>query len=338
MVVISGDMGGTNTRLQLTSHKDGNTEIIFTRKYRAADYACLSEVIRTFIGESNIDPSSIEAACLAVAGPVENGAVTFTNLPWVINEEDIAEVLGLSTEHVKLINDFKAIGYGIETLEKRDLVTLQKGDYLEDAPVAVIGAGTGLGMCVVSYHGGDTIVLPTEGGHQDFAPVDDEQIALFQYLKKKLHRISIERICCGPGIVSIYKYVVAHPLYNQPESAELKRELYKGAQDQAALITRYALEHGDPMALRTLDIFIRVYGAVAGNMALTTLSRRGLYVVGGIAPKLLKQLEQGQFMSMFKDKGRLSELLEKIPVHVVTNTDVGLQGAALFASRLALQK
>lgn len=337
MIVISGDMGGTNTRLQLTQHEGSATTIVFTRKYRAVDYVCLSEVIKEFIRDAKIDSQTIKAACLAVAGPVENGSVSFTNLPWVINEDNIADVLGLPAEKVKLINDFKAIGYGIETLDKKDLVTLQKGEYAEDAPVAVIGAGTGLGMCVVNYFQDHTLVMPTEGGHQDFAPVDDEQIALFRYLKKRLHRISVERICCGPGIVNIYKYVVAHPLYNQPESAELKRELYS-AQDQAALITHYALERGDPMALRTLDIFIRVYGAVAGNLALTTLARRGLYVVGGIAPKLLKQIQQGQFMTMFTDKGRVSEILHRIPVHLVTNTDVGLQGAALFASRLALQK
>ncbi|WP_018300087.1 glucokinase [Fangia hongkongensis] len=333
MIVLSGDVGGTNTRLQLTKNVNGVTEAIVVKKYLAAEYKSLSDVIRRFLKEAKLGKEEIKAASLAVAGPVKNGAIEFTNLPWAITEKELAEVLSLPLEKVKLINDFASIGYGLESLKTSELVCLQQAPIDENAPIVMVGAGTGLGMGVVTKVDGVTHVYPSEGGHQDFAPVNDEQIELFQFLKKKLHRVSIERICCGPGLVNIYHYVVANPLYNQPESPELRRDMHRGL-DQAQLITKYAIEKGDPMALRALDIFISVYGAVAGNMALATLPRQGLYIVGGIAPKLIDQIKDGRFINMFNDKGRMSGLMKEIPVYVVMNTDAGLNGAAKYAEML----
>ncbi|WHN65890.1 glucokinase [Cysteiniphilum sp. QT6929] len=333
MIVLAGDVGGTNTRLQLTEYKDKKSKVLFAKKYLAVDFKSLSAIIEKFLAESSIDKALIKAACIAVAGPVKNGAIEFTNLPWGLTETELAEVLTLDISKVKLINDFASIGYGLDSVETKDLVCLQQAPIDQNAPIAMVGAGTGIGMGIVTKHDNKTFVYPSEGGHQDFAPVDDEQIGLFQFLKKKLHRVSIERICCGPGLVNIYKYVVANPLYNQPESPELRRDMHKGG-DQAQLVTQYAVEKGDPMSLRAVDIFIRVYGAVAGNMALATLPKRGLYIVGGIAPKLIKQMQDGRFMKNFHDKGRMTGLMKEIPVFVVMDTDVGIKGASAFALSL----
>ncbi|WP_116964387.1 glucokinase [Fastidiosibacter lacustris] len=333
MIVLSGDVGGTNTRLQITEHQSKKAKIIFAKKYLAAEFKSLSAIIEQFLAEATFDRSKIQAVCIAVAGPVKNGAIEFTNLPWGLTENELAEVLCLDKSKVRLINDFTSIGYGLDSVEKNNLICLQKAEIDPDAPIAMVGAGTGIGMGIVTKHNGQTLVYPSEGGHQDFAPVDDEQIGLFQFLKKRLHRVSIERICCGPGLINIYKYVVANPLYNQPESPELKRDMHKGI-DHAQLITQYALEKGDPMALRAVDIFIRVYGAVAGDMALVTLPKGGLYIVGGIAPKIITQMQDGRFMKTFQDKGRLSGLMKEIPIFVVMDTDVGIKGAAEFALSL----
>ncbi|WP_119344289.1 glucokinase [Facilibium subflavum] len=333
MIVLSGDVGGTNTRLQITEHQNATVKVLFTKKYLAVEFKSLSDIINQFLKESQFDKKRVEAACLAVAGPVKDGAIEFTNLPWGITETELAKVLTLPADKVKLINDFASIGYGLSALDKTDVVCLQKAEIDKTAPIAMVGAGTGLGMGLVTKHKAQTFVYPSEGGHQDFAPVDEEQIGLFEFLKRRLHRVSIERICCGPGLVNIYKYVVANPLYNQPESPELKRDIHKGL-DPAKLITHYAIDKGDPMALRAVDIFIRVYGAVAGNMALATLPKQGLYIVGGIAPQLISQIQDGRFMKMFHDKGRMSGLMQEIPVYVVMNTDVGLKGAAVYATML----
>ncbi|WP_395946975.1 glucokinase [Caedibacter taeniospiralis] len=333
MIVLAGDVGGTNARLQLTEYSHKKAKVIFAKKYLAVDFKSLAAIIEKFLLESAVDKPLIQTACIAVAGPVKNGAIELTNLPWGVTEAELSEVLCLEHSKVKLINDFASIGYGLDSIESKDLITLQNAPIEDDAPIAMVGAGTGIGMGIVTKHNGQTFVYPSEGGHQDFAPVDDEQIGLFQFLKKKFHRVSIERICCGPGLVNIYKYVVANPLYNQPESPELRRDMHKG-EDQAHLITQYALEKGDPMALRAVDIFIRVYGAVAGNMALTTLPKRGLYIVGGIAPKLIKEMQDGRFIKTFQDKGRMSGLMKEIPVFVVMDTDVGLKGASTCALSL----
>ncbi|MCF6807770.1 glucokinase [Thiotrichales bacterium 19S9-12] len=341
MLILSGDIGGTNTRLMLAEFKKSTAKkqlsfmsqlnVIFNKTYHSADYKSLNKVIDLFLDDAKAKDKSIYSATFAVAGPIVDGSVQFTNLPWLVKEDELKETL--DTDKVKLINDFEAIGYGIETLESKDLHTLQKGHTDPNNLVAVIGAGTGLGITFLYQDGNHPRVQPTEGGHQDFAPVDDEQVQLLQYLRKKLHRVSVERFASGPGLVNIYRYVTDNPLYNQKESPELKRAIYL-SDNPAAEIANYAHNHGDPMALRAIDIFIKIYGAVAGNLALTTLPKKGLYIVGGIAPKLLSQLNDGRFINAFCDKGRMDSLVKTIPVHVVLNTDVGIQGATIYASRL----
>ena len=191
-------------------------------------------------------------------------------------------------------------------------------------------------MCLVSYdkeH--NPRVFKTEGGHADFAPVDDEQVELFKFMRKTFHRVSPERFCSGYGIYNIYKYVIKHPLYNQPECMELRRELFSVSDsDKAAVVVRYAVQHEEPSALRTIDLFLSIYGSIAGNLALTSLPFRGLYIAGGIAPRLIEQIKQSQFLEKFRDKGRMSAMMKDFPVHIIMNTDVGLIGARTYAASL----
>lgn len=328
MLILSGDVGGTNSRLRLTEFASSTDfKILAEKTFLNQEHESFPEVVTLFLKEQNIAVDKIKATCFAVAGPVVGGTVKVTNLPWFVSEEDLRQELGL--ESVKLINDFEAIGYGIDTLQPHDRHILQKGDFRPKRPRAMIGAGTGLGVALSIPDEGLYRVMPTEGGHVDFAPTDYMQVKLLKYLQKKLHRVSVERVLSGQGIVNIYNFIRENPLFNEDENPALKRVLFK-TDDAAAAITEYAINQHDPMAMRTLDLFIRIYGAAAGNLALTTLPFGGLYIVGGIAPKLLSQFLDGRFLKAFSDKGRMSSLLNDIPMYIVLNTNIGLQGAANY--------
>ncbi|AIT09251.1 glucokinase [Candidatus Francisella endociliophora] len=336
MYILSGDIGGTNTRLEVSLLENGVTKSIAIKKYKGASYNCLSDIIEQFLAEVKLD-GQIESVCLAVAGFVSNGEVEVTNLPWMVSEQYISEGLGIDKSKVKVINDFEAIGYGIESLDKtKDIITIQEGKKDNDNLCAVVGAGTGLGMCLVSYDKDhNPRVYKTEGGHVDFSPVDDEQVELFKFMRKTFHRISPERFCSGYGIYNIYKYVVKNPLYDQPECPELRRELFSVSDsDKAAVIVKYAMQHREPSALRTIDIFLSIYGSVAGNLALTSLPFRGVYIAGGIAPRLIEQIKSSKFLEKFRDKGRMSNMMKDFPIHIIVNTDVGLIGARTYAAGL----
>lgn len=330
MIVLSGDIGGTNTRLQLATVEGNHINPIDCQRFKNSEHPSLEHIVQLFLDKNHTPTRKLDRACFAAAGPIVNNAVTLTNLPWRIETESLQRHLRLPT--VDLLNDFQAIGYGITALAPTDLHPLQNGMPDLYAPKALMGAGTGLGVGIVYWQGSHWQVQSTEGGHVDFAPTDAEQVELLLYLRKKLHRVSVERVVSGPGLVQIYKFARDNPTLGQSENLDLKRELHKAA-DEAALIAQFAIEHRDPIALRALDIFIRAYGASAGNLALTTLAYGGVYIVGGIAPKLLPQIEAGNFMSSFLDKGRMSKLLANMPVNIVLDTLVGLKGAALFAAR-----
>ena len=330
MLILSGDIGGTNTRLQLSKSEHGKLHTLGSQQYINAQFSSLTVIINQFLAQFHTTPAEIHRTCLAVAGPIVNNTVKFTNLPWFVDAVAISRELGTST--VSLINDFQAIGYGIETLTADDLVVLQKGKPNSTAPKAVIGAGTGLGVGILTPINDHYQVLATEGGHVNFAPTDDEQVQLLLYLRKKFHRVSTERVVSGIGLTNIYKFVRDNPILGEKEHPELKLASHQN-EDIGSLIAEFALQHQDPMALRTLALFIRAYGSAAGNLALTTLCFGGLYLVGGIAPKLLSQLKQNTFLSAFGDKGRMSNLIKDIPIYVVLNTRVGLQGAAVYANR-----
>jgi glucokinase len=335
MLVLAGDIGGTHSRILVADFADGSMRILKAKHYINGDYVSLVDVIDAFLTEYDFTKTQINSACFGVPGPVANGMVKFTNLPWVINASDIKEKL--KTEKVELINDFSAIGYGLETLTTSDLHVIQTAKPRQDAIKAFIGAGTGIGVGFMSCHNDYYIAHPTEGGHVDFAPTDDTQIELLKYLLKKYHRVSLERVLSGQGLINIYHFVRDNRIFGEEEDLNLRFliENEKKGTDIAAAVSKYAIQNKDIMAMRALDIFIRIYGAAVGNLALSTLPYGGLYVVGGIAPKLIPQIEKGPFLETFRDKGRVANLLKDVPLYIVKNTDVGLHGAAVFARRLA---
>jgi glucokinase len=338
MLILSGDIGGTNTRLQLTEYyKNQKFDVLHRQNFSNANFKSFPEILNAFALGSDLSLKKIDQACFAVAGPISDGKVQFTNLPWFIEESRLEAELNLKS--VKLINDFEAIGYGIQTLSSENMSHLQTGNPQKEGPISIIGAGTGLGVALLHTIkiSGKTktqpLVTATEGGHVDFAPTDDSQMQLLSYLRKKHHRVSVERVLSGPGLTSIYKFCRDFPLYNQQENSNLKFLVHNAA-DPAADILHYAVKEGDPISLRAMDIFIKCYGAVCGNLALTTLPRGGLYIVGGIAPKILSLLQDGRFLDSFLDKGRMTNLLKEIPVRVVLDAHIGLQGAANYGYQL----
>lgn len=329
IIALSGDVGGTKTRLQLTRFITGKKpEIIATELYRNSEFSRFRDIVTTFLNSQTVN---LDCACIAVAGPVNNGEVKLTNLPWHFSEKQAKEFLNI--DRVKFINDFEAIGYGAPILDDDDYFTLQAGKPRANALRAIIGAGTGLGVALIVQDDEHHKVYATEGGHVDFAPADNTQENLLVYLRKKFHRVSSERVVSGKGLENIYSYMINTPEYAGLENDELKH-LSHFSDKFGAEIARFALEHDDPIALHTLDTFIRCYGTVAGNLALTTLPYGGLYIAGGIAPKLLPQMRDGRFMEAFTDKGRMSNLLNDIPIKIILNTKVGLMGAAYYAAYL----
>ena len=328
MLVLSGDVGGTNTRLQLTEFAGfSEFQILAEARFHNVNYGSFSEIVDLFLQAQAVAIPTIAAACFAAAGPIIDGVVKVTNLPWVLSEVELQERFAFAK--VALMNDFEAAGYALDNIAEKDLFVLQQGIFQSESPRAMIGAGTGLGVAIGVQKDVYYKVIPTEGGHVDFAPTDEVQMELLKYLHKKLHRVSVERVASGYGIVNIYNVIRENPLFNETENQNLKRILFQ-AEDPAANISEYAIMHHDPMAMRTLDLFIRIYGAAAGNLALSTLPFGGLYIMGGIAPKLLPQLTDGRFLNALTDKGRMSSLIKNVPIYVVLNTHIGLQGAANF--------
>ena len=325
LAILTGDIGGTNTRLQLTQFKAGEFDVLAIEKYKNAEAKNFNDIIDSFFAKHpNI---KLDRACFAFAGPILNNEVKLTNLPWHITQQSLCKLLNIP--YVYLINDFEAIGYSLPLLKENDYSVLQNGKKHQGNVKAIIGAGTGLGFTLLQEINVYQNVTATEGGHLDFAPTDEEQQELLAYMKKKLHRVSNERIVSGIGLVNIYKFVRTRPEYKDLENPALNQcSLFSSnfAQD----ITDYARQHRDAIALKTLDIFVRCYGSITGNLALTTLPYAGIYIAGGIAPKLLPIMNDGRFLSAFLDKGRMSALLADIPIYIILNTKIALMGAAYY--------
>jgi glucokinase len=282
-----------------------------------------------------------EKACFAIAGPVVKNTAKLTNLTWFLDKDRLIQELGIPS--VSLINDFAAVGYGIFGLTKQDLLTLQVGKYQPAAPMAVIGAGTGLGQGFLIRQDNQYQVFPSEGGHADFAPRNELEFQLLKYLvdKHDIQRVSVERVVSGLGITSIYQFLRDRQIAPEsPEIAQAVRTWEQEAQkaektvDPGAFIGSAALQKSDRLSEQTMQLFIEVYGAEAGNLALKLLPYGGLYIAGGIAPKILPLMENGSFLLNFTQNGRMGSLLEEIPVHIILNQQVGLIGAAFSASRL----
>ena len=330
MLILAGDIGGTNTRLQLLDAIAAQPVLVREAHYASRNYVTLAAVLRDFLAGGSIAGA---AACFGIAGPVRaiptGQSVRTTNLPWEIDSSAIAREFGFGPVH--LINDFQAIGYGIEALAATELVTLQAGEPLQHGTRAVIGAGTGLGQGILVWQGTHYEAIATEGGHVDFAPTNELDFDLAKHLRVGLGRASYEDILSGPGLVRLYGFFRQRG--GLRESQALAKALER--EDPAAAITEAALVQGDPLANAALDCFVRIYGAQAGNLALSAGASGGLYVAGGIAPRILPRLQRGDFLAAFGDKGSMAHFVQAVPVSVVRAADVGLRGAARVAARLA---
>ncbi len=332
MKVLAGDLGGTKTLLMIGECRGAQVTSLYEQRYESAAFDNLLPMLQTFLHSAGDHARGLERACIAVAGPVtetpDGQSASITNLPWRFDSGSLAEQLGIA--HVRLINDFQGVGYGIEALGEADVVTLQNGAPRAGGPRVVLGAGTGLGEGVLVWARDFYEVLPSEGGHADFAPTDAEQIELLRSLLTEFDHVSCERLICGQGLVRIYEFLRARNV--APESEALRTAMARG--DVAAAISAAGLAKTDKLAQAALDLFVRLYGAQAGNLALTVLATGGVYVAGGIATKILDKLRDGVFMKAFLAKGRMAALLADMPVRVVVNERVGLLGGALAASRL----
>ncbi len=330
MRVLAGDIGGTKTLLQIAECTNGRCRTVRAQRFDSSVYDGLSSIVGEFLkGEKS---GRIKAACLGIAGPIretpKGQSVKVTNLPWEIHARELKRRFGIPRLH--LINDFQAIGYGIEALGRKDLVVLQKGRAVRRGPRALIGAGTGLGQGILFWQRDHYEPVATEGGHANFAPVNELQVELARYLLKTAGRTSWELVLSGHGLVRLYGFLKQQGVAK--ETAALAQAMQDS--DPAAAVTRAALERDDALANRTLDLFVDIYGAQAGNLALTAGARGGVYVAGGIAPKIIPRLTDGRFLRAFLGKGKMSPYVETIPVRVVTNAETGLIGAALAAARL----
>lgn len=321
-MILAGDIGGTNARLAYFQPQNGHLRLVSERTFPSREHSELGEIVNQFLDESGKRP---EAACFGIAGPVRNGRVETSNLPWVIEQSRLAKQIHLPT---MLINDLEASAWGIGALENSDLVALNRVTGPAVGNQGVIAPGTGLGEAGLFWDGSRHHVFACEGGHTDFGPQGDLQIELVRFLQARFGHVSYERVLSGPGLVNVYEFL--RDTGCAKESAEFATALKKG--DPAAAISRAALDGTQPLAEKALDLWIEVYGAEAANLALKVMATGGLFLAGGISPKILAKLKGPLFMKHFVEKGRLRPLLESIPVQVVTNEKTGLLGAARCAS------
>jgi glucokinase len=343
-IVLAGDIGGTKTLLRLAEKKADGFTVLYEQRFAGANYANFSDVLREFIANSKAhlgDLPRLSGACFGIAGPVRDRdsklTAQLTNLGWSFDSDRLAEELHI--ERVSLINDFVAVGYGVLGLQPEDLCTLQKGKVVKRSPIGVIGAGTGLGEAYLGWNGDRYEVYATEGGHTDFAPRNALEIELLQYLLKRHDRVSVERVASGTGIVAIYQFLRDRStIAESPEIEEKVRRWEAGEtnSDAAAAIANAAMSptNGDRLATQTMQMFVEAYAAEIGNLALKLIPNGGLYIAGGIAPKILPLLQNKQFLQVLKNKGRVSGVLEDIPIHIVLNPEVGLIGAMLHGASL----
>jgi glucokinase len=322
-MILAGDIGGTNARLAYFQPQNGHLRLVSERTFPSREHSELGEIVNQFLDDSADKP---EAACFGIAGPVRNGRVETSNLPWVIEQSRLAKQIHLPA--TMLINDLEASAWGIGALEDSDLVPLNHVSGPTVGNQGVIAPGTGLGEAGLFWDGNRHHVFACEGGHTDFGPQGDLQIELVKFLQARFGHVSYERILSGPGLVNVYEFL--RDTGCGKESEEFAAALKKG--DPAAVISRAALEGSLPLAEKALDLWIEVYGAEAANLALKVMATGGLFLAGGISPKILSKLKGPLFMKHFVEKGRLRPLLEAIPVHVVTNEKAGLLGAARCAA------
>lgn len=321
-MILAGDIGGTNSRLAFFDVSNGDFRLVSASVFPSRKYSGLDEIVSHFVDSSAL---RADAACFGIAGPVRNGRVETSNLPWTIEAKRLAEELKL--KKAVLINDLEANAWGISTLDAKDVLCLNQ---VKGRPVgnqAVIAAGTGLGEAGMYWDGTKHHIFACEGGHSDFAPRNELEIELLQYLSGRYGHVSYERIVSGPGLVNVFHFLRDTGRGDEPKW--LTDEMQ--TTDPAAAISRAAMNGKCQLCEHALDLFIAIYAAEAGNLALKLLATGGVYLGGGIAPKLVSKLAGPLFMQAFVGKGRMQPLLEAIPVKVITNDKTALMGAARCA-------
>mmetsp|Transcript_32908 Transcript_32908/g.72684 ORF Transcript_32908/g.72684 Transcript_32908/m.72684 type:complete len:410 (-) Transcript_32908:761-1990(-) len=328
-VVLCGDIGGTNARLAVWTAGPARSEI-YAKTYPTANYKTFEDALNEFLGEGPVKANPPQAACLAIAGAVENNKCPMTNLSWLIDGDALGNHHGIK---VALLNDFEAVGYGIPALDESDLVVLNDAPRVDKAPKVVMGPGTGLGAAQLMWDEGKHAykVWPGEGAHATFAPRGWKQKALAKYVSHKYHHCEIEQVACGSGLELIYEFLLTDEPANRPE-------LLHGAKPKSAAdISAAALAGTDPLAVEAVDMFLAIVGAEAGAMALRCLAKGGVYIAGGITPKLMQRVKAGSLLEGFlmrKGRERFHEILKTIPLYVITNTKVGQIGAVEYAANL----
>jgi glucokinase len=323
---LAGDIGGTKTNLAVYAYHDGLLEAQKAASFSSKEHATLAEIVRAFLGAD----SAIRHACFGVAGPVKGGRVQVTNLPWVVDAAALQAELNF--QQVSLLNDLEANAYGIATLLPGELVSINpEADLMQVGNRALIAAGTGLGEAGLMWDGVAHRPFSSEGGHSSFAPNDPIGDELLMYLRKEHGHVSWERVLSGMGMRNLYRFFRQRS--GQPEPAWLAEQLKTG--DLAAVVTQAGLANQDPVCVDAVDCFTRNYGAETGNLGLKMLALGGIYIGGGIAPKMMTKMQSSIFLDAFNHKGRMSPLLRSTPVHVIMNDKTALQGAAWFAAHLA---
>jgi glucokinase len=319
--LLAGDIGGTKTDLAVFSPERGLRAPLAEGTFPSADYPSLEALVRAFLDTVRVP---VTGASFGVSGPVVAGRAKITNLPWLIEETHLREALHLP--HVRVVNDLDAIASGILLLEPADLETLSQGAPVSGGAIAVIAPGTGLGEAFLTWDGRKYQAHPSEGGHVDFAPTNEREVAMLRVLRRRFGHVSYERVCSGLGLPNIYLYLKEAGVADEP--VWLARQL-ETAPDPTPMIIKAALDD-PPCALcaETLGMFVSILGAEAGNLALKVLATGGVYVAGGIPRRILPALKQRGFLEAFRHKGRFATLLDRVPMHVVLNSKVGLMGAA----------
>lgn len=325
-MLLAGDIGATKTSLGVYSTEKGPREPIVEETFPSSRFSSLEMLVGEFLSQPDLD---VDRAVFGVAGPVISGQATITNLSWVVDEAQLKKKLGFSS--VFLLNDLKALAQGVPLLKAEDLYIINKGEPSLDGTKAVIAPGTGLGEAFLTWDGSRYRAYASEGGHADFAPTNPLESSLLRYLQEKWGHVSYERICSGMGLPNIYDYLRDSGHADEP--AWLAEQL-STADDQTALIINAALENKAKLCTDTLNLFCSVLGAETGNLALKVLATGGVYLGGGIPPRILPALQKEGFMQAFLNKGRLSDVLKNIPVYVILNSKIALIGAAFYGLEL----
>ncbi len=327
-MLIAGDIGGTKTRLALVSPESGPRKFVAEREFHSADFKGLQPIVQAFLADAGGHATS---ACFDVAGPVVNGRAHLTNLPWDLEEAGLRRDLGLQS--VSLLNDLQAIAIGVPHLQSGETVEINAGHGEKQAPIGVLAPGTGLGEAFLVWGGQDYIACASEGGHADFAPANQIQAELWAFLAERFGHVAYERVCAGSGLPNVYDFLRSRDpsLERQDFAATLQ-----GVHDRTPHIIDAGLKDPDnnPLAAQTLGILIDVWGAEAGNLALKVMATGGIYLAGGMPPRLVPRLQDGAFMRAFTAKGRLANLLSAMPVHVIM-INAALLGAAIYGLKQA---